>query len=222
MNARDKDTQHIEPTVIFFDLGKVLVDYDFNLAYNYIKERSTLPADEFNKRIPSIEKLNTVYETGKIETLGFYQSMAETLEYKGTIDSLSLAWSDIFKPITKNIETVGLLAKAYPLAIISNTSDVHIQFLEANYSFFDNFRARIYSHVIGSRKPDSSIYEHSLDLMSAESGKSLFIDDRIENIRAAANLGWRTIHFRDGVDLRQALIEAGVAIPLNEPSINCR
>lgn len=208
MNA--KSTNSKEPTVIFFDLGKVLVDYDFNLAYDYIKECSALSVDEFNQRIPTIETLNIVYETGRIGTAGFFQSIAETLQFKDTIDALQSAWSDIFKPITKNIETVSLLAETHSLAIISNTSEAHIQFLEANYSFFDNFRVRIYSHLFGSRKPDSSIYEYSRNRMRVEADNSLLIDDRIENIRAAANLGWMTIHLNEAVDLRKALFEAGV------------
>lgn len=201
-----------EPRIIFFDLGKVLVDYDFNLAYNYIKKRSALPVGEFNERIPIIEKLNTVYETGEISSIDFFRSMADILEFNDTIDSLASAWSNIFKPMPKNIDIARELAKAHSLAIISNTSEVHIQFLESNYSFFENFRERIYSHVIGSRKPDSWIYEHSQTIMSAESENSLFIDDRIENILAAKNLGWMTIHLNGAVDLRQALFQAGVKV----------
>ena len=110
------------------------------------------------------------------------------------------------------LETVRLLAETYPLAIISNTSDVHIQFLEANYSFFPLSSQRIYSHVFGGRKPDARIYEHARNSMGAEPSKSLFIDDRIENIHAAADLGWMTIHFNDALDLREALFSAGVKI----------
>jgi FMN phosphatase YigB (HAD superfamily) len=214
-----KHTNSKEPTVIFFDLGKVLVDFDFNLAYNFIKARSALPVDEFDKRIPTIEELNIAYEAGEIETTSFFQSMAETLEFNGTIDLLASTWSDIFEPMSENIELVKLLAVAYPLAIISNTSDAHIQLLEANYSFFNHFRERIYSHIIGYRKPDTRIYEHSRNVMGAEPRNSIFIDDRIENIRAAAKLGWMTIYLNGEVDLRQALIEAGVELPSNEPSI---
>jgi len=206
-----------EPSVIFFDLGKVLVDYDFGLAYNYIKKRSALPSDEYDQRIPKVEELNELYETGTIGTGDFLQGMADLLEFGGSIDSLKLAWSDIFKPIPESIDLVSRLARTHALAIISNTSDAHIQLLEANYSFFSHFKERVYSHLIGSRKPDSKIYGHAMKIMGAKAENSLFIDDRIENIHAAADLGWATIHFHDGADLRQALIEAGVGIPSKEP-----
>ena len=134
------------------------------------------------------------------------------LEFEGSIESLEKAWSDIFKPIPENIEIVTHLAATYPLAIISNTSDAHIRLREANYSFFQHFKERVYSHVVCFRKPDVSIYEHTLKIMGAEAENSLFIDDRIENIQAAADLGWNTILFHDGVDLRQALTEAGVKL----------
>lgn len=201
-----------KPTVIFFDLGKVLVDYDFGLAYNYIKDRSALASDEYDQRIRKVEELNEVYETGRIGTEDFLQSMADLLEFGGTIDSLKLAWSDIFKPIPENIEIVNRLAEVYPLAIISNTSDAHIQLLEANYSFFEQFRERFYSHIVGSRKPDTMIYEQARKIMGAEAENSLFIDDRIENIQAALELGWSTIHFHEAVNLRQALTKVGVKL----------
>lgn len=198
--------------VIFFDLGKVLVDYDFNIAYRYIKERSVLSNDEYARRIPKAEALNEVYETGRINTEDFLVGLAGILEFEGIIEYLEKAWSDIFKPIPENIEIVTHLAATYPLAIISNTSDAHIRLLEANYSFFQHFKERVYSHVVCFRKPDVSIYEHALKIMGAEAENSLFIDDRIENIQAAADLGWNTILFHDGVDLRQALTEAGVKL----------
>ena len=207
-----KESNSKEPLVLFFDLGKVLVDYDFGLAFNRIEEGSTLPSDEFKTRIPEIENLNTIYEAGKITTAGFFQRMAEVLQFKGTVNTLEKIWINIFKPITENIEMVRLVSEAHPLAIISNTSEAHIRFLEANYSFFDSFRARIYSHMIGFRKPDSRIYDYSRNIMNAKARKSLFIDDRIENISAAASLGWMTIHLQGMVGLQQALLEAGVEV----------
>ena len=83
-----KESNSKEPLVLFFDLGKVLVDYDFGLAFNRIEEGSTLPSDEFKTRIPEIENLNTIYEAGKITTAGFFQRMAEVLQFKGTVNTL--------------------------------------------------------------------------------------------------------------------------------------
>ena len=145
------------PKVIYFDLGKVLVDYDFNIAYEWIRERSSLTKDEFGQSIPKIEQLNVLYEAGGIGSVKFFQSMTKTLEFDGSLDSLELYWSDIFKPMTENIEIARCLSKRYPLAIISNTSDAHAKFLEANYSLFSYFEQRVYSHIFGARKPDSKI-----------------------------------------------------------------
>ena len=199
-----------KPQTIFFDLGKVLVDYDFGIAYKFIEERSALSAVEFGQRIPAIEELNVIYETGGISTKDFFKSMAQTLEFDGSMDALALGWSDIFKPLPKNVEIARRLSEHYPLAIISNTSDTHIQFLEANYTLFEHFEQRIYSHVFGARKPSAEIYKHALERTGATAEQSLFIDDRIENVEAAVNLGWKAIHLNESVNLSQSLTEFGI------------
>ena len=44
-------------------------------------------------------------------------------------------------------------------------------------------------------KPDPRIYELCLSRLGVEPGEALFIDDRVENIEAAAALGLQTVHF---------------------------
>lgn len=97
------------------------------------------------------------------------------------------------------------LSQFYPIAIISNTSEAHIEYLEASYDFFPVFPHRFYSYRLGVMKPDPAIYQHALDTTGADKYQSLFIDDREENILAASRQGWQTIHLRPDVSLRDAL-----------------
>jgi len=131
--------------------------------------------------------------------------MKKHFQFQGNIEELENIWCDVFTPMQEHIQCARILAEFYPLAIISNTSDSHIRFLENAYDFFPVFRKRIYSHEVGLMKPAAAIYEHALAEMKADKYESLFIDDREENVVGASLLGWQTIHLRPDVDLRLAL-----------------
>lgn len=192
-------------STIFFDLGKVLVDYDFNLAFHRMSRHSSLTAEELQERIPDVDAMITEYESGRVETGAFFDQLRDHFHYQESRESLQEIWCDIFTPIDEHIEMARILAQYYPLAIISNTSDAHIRFLEARHDFFGIFRERIYSYVFGTMKPDPSIYHHALERMDGDKFEALFIDDREENIMTPSQMGWQTIHLRPDVNLRHAL-----------------
>jgi glucose-1-phosphatase len=192
-------------STIFFDLGKVLVDYDFNIALHRVAQQSPLDLSHLENRVYSDYPLIDDYEHGRISTPDFFTEMKNHFQFQGNIEELETIWCDVFSPLTDHIHYARSLAEYYPLALISNTSDSHIRFLEKNYDFFPLFRKRIYSHEVGIMKPAAAIYEHALKEMQADKYESLFIDDREENVLAASQLGWQTIHLRPDVDLKLAL-----------------
>ncbi|GAA3967467.1 HAD family hydrolase [Thermobifida alba] len=60
------------------------------------------------------------------------------------------------------------------------------------------FDSLFFSCEIGLCKPDPAVYEHVLRELGVEPGETLFVDDREENVRAAAELGIR-VHHHTGV-----------------------
>jgi putative hydrolase of the HAD superfamily len=57
------------------------------------------------------------------------------------------------------------------------------------------FDVVVVSSEVGVTKPDPRIFELSLARLGVEAGRALFVDDRAENVEAAARLGLRTLHF---------------------------
>jgi putative hydrolase of the HAD superfamily len=192
-------------STIFFDLGKVLVDYDFNIALQRVAKLSLLDLSHLENRVYSDYPLIDDYEHGRISTPAFFTEMKSHFQFQGSIEELENIWCDVFTLMPDHVSYARILAEYYPLAIISNTSDSHIRFLENAYDFFPVFRKRIYSHEVGIMKPAAAIYEHALKEMGADKYESLFIDDREENVLGASQLGWQTIHLRPDVDLKLAL-----------------
>jgi FMN phosphatase YigB (HAD superfamily) len=192
-------------SAVCFDLGKVLLHFDWQLMLDRVAAKSSLPPAKILQLLKDDPQV-IVYEVGGITSAKFFSHLKKMLHYKGTAKELRTAFSDIFTPLPEHIALAALLAPHYPLAIISNTNEAHIVHAEATYSFFSLFRVRIYSHQVKAIKPDRAIYQAALKALGGiDPLETLFIDDLEPNILGAVKLGWQTIHLRPGVDLREAL-----------------
>jgi HAD superfamily hydrolase (TIGR01509 family) len=192
-------------SAVCFDLGKVLLHFDWQLMLDRVVQKSPLPATEIARLLKEDPQV-LVYETGGITTGKFFAHLKKLLRYRGTAQELRAAFTEIFTPLPEHIALAALLAPHYPLALISNTNEAHILHAEATYSFFSLFHARIYSHQVSTMKPEPAIYRAALTALGGiDPLEALFIDDIETNILGAVQLGWQTIHLRPGVDLREAL-----------------
>ena len=192
-------------SAVCFDLGKVLLHFDWQLMLKRVAEKSPLKPEEMAVLLGNDPQI-IAYEVGEVTSTKFFTHLKKRLKYKGTAKELRVAFSEIFTPLTEHIALAALLAPHYPLAIISNTNEAHILHAEAIYSFFSLFPVRIYSHQVKAMKPNREIYDFArAGLGNIDPLEILFIDDLEPNILGAVKLGWQTIHLRPDVDLRQAL-----------------
>jgi len=83
--------------------------------------------------------------------------------------------------------------------------------LEQRYGVADRFEAIINSARIGIAKPDPGIYEAMLRRLDLKASEVLFVDDRAENVAAAARLGVHVLWFVHAEEL-----ERQMAVYLNE------
>jgi putative hydrolase of the HAD superfamily len=192
-------------SAICFDLGKVLLHFDWKLMLDRVKKKSPLSPEKIAELLSGDPQI-LVYEKGGITSAKFFSHLKKRLKFTGTARELQAAFVEIFTPLPEHIALAGLLAPHYPLAIISNTNEAHIAHAEATYSFFSLFRARIYSHEVKTMKPDPAIYRAALEALGGiDPLEALFIDDLESNVVGASKIGWQTIHLRPDVNLRQAL-----------------
>jgi glucose-1-phosphatase len=192
-------------SAVCFDLGKVLIDFDWAPMLDRIARKSSLPAVKIGQLLAADPQAK-IYEAGGVTSAKFFAHLKKSLQYTGTAKELRAAFTEIFKPMPEHIALAALLRPHYPLAIISNTNDAHISYAEASYSFFSLFHARIYSHQVKAMKPQPEIYQAALKALGGiDPLEAIFIDDLETNILGAVKLGWQTIHLRPGVDLREAL-----------------
>jgi 2-haloacid dehalogenase len=98
----------------------------------------------------------------------------------------------------------------YPCYILSNWSAETYEGMEDQYPFLKEFDGKIISGRDFLIKPDPAIYELAISRFDLIPEETLFIDDRLDNIQAAQNLNFQTIHLTDP-SLIQELIEAYIS-----------
>ena len=87
---------------------------------------------------------------------------------------------------------------------------------ETNEYRFDHFKLRelfqvaLSSCYLGLRKPESAIYQRTLDILGRPAERILFIDDRAENVAGAVTAGMKAIRFKCAEALRRELVSFGV------------
>jgi putative hydrolase of the HAD superfamily len=109
------------------------------------------------------------------------------------IDADALSWSD-FRPAVWDL-AARFRATGGRTAMLSNGVPEIISRVRAARPLEAWFDVVIVSCEVGCSKPDPAIYRLCIDQLGVPAADSLFVDDRIENIDAAAALGLQTLHF---------------------------
>jgi HAD superfamily hydrolase (TIGR01509 family) len=184
------------PEVVVFDLGKVLVDFDYSIAARRIAARSTMPPRDVQHFIDHSPLLFR-YETGLMTRQEFFAEVRQTTGFQGDLDEFAAFFADIFSPIDEMIELqMRLRRQGVPTFIFSNTNDLAIAHIRRNFPFFSQFDGYVLSYEHGVMKPDVRIYEAVERLTRRTEKQILYLDDRLENAQAGLARAWQVIHHR--------------------------
>jgi putative hydrolase of the HAD superfamily len=197
---------------LLFDLGKVLIDFDFELGMRHFAARSSLSRAEFEQVIWDKHWIRR-YEQGEISTAEYHQHLCERGKLQMRLDEFRESWSSVFLPdLIVPERLLGILRERYPMILVSNTNEIHADYISRHYNVLNYFTHRIFSHEVGSLKPDRKIYNAAIAASGFPPDALFFTDDRPENIEAALDLGIRAHQFHNVAGLVKALKDHGVNI----------
>jgi putative hydrolase of the HAD superfamily len=125
---------------------------------------------------------------------------ADAIDRLTELDSRS--WMHFDEPMWEWI--AQLRAAGKPVAILSNMPRELGEALRAQTDRLSRVDHVTLSYELNSVKPEPAIYEHALEGVGTEPGRTLFLDDRITNVQGAELLGIQALQFtsRDEVLLR--------------------
>ena len=185
------------PKVVVFDLGKVLLEFDFGRAARALSPLSTTDPTGFRAAIDQSDLLLR-YESGGLTDEGFYGEIQRLTGYRGSFETFAAGFSDIFGEIAPMIALQqSLRSRGIPTWIFSNTNDLAVSFIRSRFPFFGGFDGYVLSYRIGAMKPAPASYEAVERATGHRAADILFLDDREENVLGGHARGWQTIHHRD-------------------------
>jgi putative hydrolase of the HAD superfamily len=181
------------PRVVIFDLGKVLVDFDYSHAGRRIAARGHTSPEAVRSFIDH-SPLLIRYESGKMTTAEFYAAVVAATGFDGSMEEFAEFFADIFIPIPGMVELhAELRRKGLPAYILSNTNELAVGHIRRQFPFYANFDGYVLSYEVGAMKPHPEIYEAAERMTGRRGAELVFIDDRPENIATAAARGWQVI-----------------------------
>ncbi len=118
------------------------------------------------------------------------------------------------EPFPESLAVVHAVARRgqVRMCIASNESDELSRYRIRLFGLVEIFDTFLASCWIGVRKPAPDFYERCVEITAARAERSVFIDDRDENIAGAAAYGFKVILFQSAEQLRRALAAAGLEL----------
>jgi HAD superfamily hydrolase (TIGR01509 family) len=179
--------------VIVFDLGKVLVDFDYSIAVRRIASRGRKVIEEIGEFLLHTPLL-LQYESGRVTTQRFFEEICAATGFCGDQSEFARSFGDIFTPIEPMIEMKReLRRRGYPAYVFSNTNELAVQHLRDTFPFFKEFDGYILSYEHGVMKPDAKLYEVVERETGSRGAEIVYLDDRAENVAAGAERGWHAV-----------------------------
>jgi putative hydrolase of the HAD superfamily len=184
-------------SVIVFDLGNVLLPFDYNLLIKKLDAVKTGLGKHFVDTYFTNYDFHRDFERGKISEESFIKTMLEILDHTINGETFCDYFSCIFKQNKEVAALLPILKERYKLILLSNTNSIHEKYGWEHYDFLNYFDDLILSHEIGAVKPEEKIYR-AVEKSSGSSAKEhIFIDDIEEYVNAAKSFGWDGVHFKD-------------------------
>ena len=192
------------------DIGEVLVRLDYPTLLKRIKSLSPLSIEKIAHRLNGSTDTQ-LYETGQLSTEAFLGRISQTLRIQASLQDLKQVWGNLF-PADSLIspQFFDELKGRYQLLALSNTNEMHFEYLCRTHPLVSHFHDYVLSYQVGHLKPEPAIYETALSKAGKSPKEVLFIDDRMENIEGAELLGIQGILFVDEGLLKETLKKWGL------------
>lgn len=189
---------------VIFDYGGVLVEHQRAEDQERLAQMAGIPVKTFTE-LYWADRLS--YDKGSLSAAEYWLDLAReagaVFPDDGIIERLTeldtLSWMRFDPIMWKWVKELHSAGKR--LAMLSNMPRDLGQALRSRTDRLKDFDQITLSFEVHAAKPDPAIYEHCLEGLNTSPERTLFLDDRIENVQAAELLGISATQFLDRDDV---------------------
>ncbi|MEW5975102.1 MAG: HAD family phosphatase [Acidobacteriota bacterium] len=196
--------------VILLDLGKVIINFDYQKAAAEIQRFTDASLQEMSEVFLDGDLIYR-YETGRMSSSEFYQVVSRRLRLNVSASQFKDLWGSMFleEPLLSDALLEALKQK-YRLILLSNTNEIHFQYVQERYPILRHVSEHVLSFREGTMKPEPEIYQAAIRKAGVAPDRIFFTDDRADNVAAARQLGIQAAQFQGEQQLRTQLQEIGI------------
>ncbi len=190
-------------STVLFDLGNVLAYIDFRAFWH---DLGFSRAEEMIPYVEGYTSLTKQYETGFISTDSYLNGLHTVFNQQFTPQRIEQAFACIIqKPVEPMEDIVQRVARTHQTALVSNTNEIHYRLSLTKFEQLKILQKHYLSYQLRVMKPARGFYDAIIKDQGIFPSKMLFIDDIIENVKAAKNAGMQAIRFESTVQLESDL-----------------
>ena len=141
-------------SIIVFDLGMVLIPFDYNIALEKLEKIDKGMGVNFLNHYKSNYETHRLFERGNINEDEFLKRAMTVFNGKVDKETFKRIYSEIFSVNQNVADLLPELKKKYTLVLLSNTNSIHKEYGWKNYSFLKYFDKLILSHEVNAVKPE--------------------------------------------------------------------
>ena len=198
-----------EYKTLIFDLGRVLVYFDFKRAYRALEAYCPCPAAEMPKRLLATDMV-TRLETGRMSPEEFHADFAKLLAAKIEFGPFCDIWSSVFTHELVPESLIASLAQRYRLVLLSNTNAIHFEMIRAQYPHIRHFHDLVLSYEVGAIKPEPKIYQAAIASAGCNPDQCFYTDDMPEFVEGGRKAGLDAVQFESIEQLKRELKVRGI------------
>jgi len=198
---------------IVFDLGGVLVDWNPKYLYNKVFYHDKNRISSFLSQVCTSE-WNVEQDAGRSLADATQLLVEKFPEEETYIRMYYDRWEEMLRGEIKDTVTLLEDLKArneHNLFALTNWSAETFPIALERFDFLGFFEGIVVSGEERTRKPFRKIYEILFDRYNIDPSSSIFIDDSLNNVEAAVELGMKGVHFKNPEQLISELRTLGIA-----------
>jgi glucose-1-phosphatase len=181
---------------IIFDLGNVVFNCSFNETITYWAKVSNQDKEQLENRLDlNQDSVHDLFEKADIPPIQFKEHISKKIEFDLSIPEFEKGWNAIYGDEIVGIkELLKNLKNRYRIIALTNTNEIHSKvWTKKFHDTLKIFEKVFISNEIKTRKPESTAFQICLDYLGFHPSKIVFLDDKIEYIIGAENLGIKGI-----------------------------